>query len=398
VSVSPSAGDDWLARARADVHTERAHLNHAGMSLTPRPVVARVQAHLDREAEIGGYEAALEAAAEVAAVPEAVAGLLGVTADEISITDSATRAWEVAAWSLAETFGYRQGDRVVMDRFAYGTVHATLGALHRSHGLELVVAPAHDDGTADLDALVDLVDERTRLVVATHIPTHVGTVTDVAALGARLAGSGTVYAVDISQSLGQLSVDLDAVRCDVAFGPGRKFLRAPRGTAVLYVRRALAEQLVPLTLPFGVLAADDPDRFTLPGGMRRFDQFESGVAARLGLGEAARYASALGLERIADEVAARSAAVWDLLRGADLVLPTGTPEDRGILSFVHQRMGPDELVAAAADQGVNLWVNPVGGAPFDAAAGARLPSVRVSPHYVTTDGDLERLERVLGGR
>lgn len=379
--------------------TDRAHFNHAGMSLTPDVVLARVEAHLRRETEIGGYEAAVEAAAEVLAVNDRLAELLGVTADEISVTESATRAWETALWSLAETFGYGPGDRIVVDQFAYGTVHSTVASLHRSHGVQLVVAPAHADGTVDADALVDAVDERTRVVVVTHVPTHVGTVTDVAGIGRRLsderARAGVVYAVDISQSLGQLPVDLDAIACDVAFAPGRKFLRAPRGTAVLFVRRALADQLVPLVLPFGVVPADDLEAFTLPGGMRRFDQFESSIAGRLGLAEAARYATGIGTDRIAALVAERSRQVRGVLDAIDGVEPTGTPDDRGIVSFTHRTLSPDAVVAVAATHGVNLWVNPAGGAPFDAAARAVLPSVRVSPHYVTTDADLDRLDRAL---
>ena len=276
------------------------------------------------------------------------------------------------------------GDHVVVDRFAYGTVHTALGALHRSHGVDLTVAPSRPDGTVDVDGLVDLVDERTRLVVATQVPTHLGTVTDVAEVGRRLpdrvadlavdTGAGVVFAVDVSQALGQLPVDVGAIGCDVAFAPGRKFLRAPRGTAVLYVRRALADQLVPLTLPFGILAADDLDHFDLPAGMRRFDQFEAGVAAQLGLGAAARYANDLGIERIAAMVAERSRAVVAVLHGIGEITPTGTETDRGILSFVHRTRAPDEVVAIAAAAGVNLWVNPPGGAPFDAggAPGAAL--------------------------
>ena len=74
---------------------------------------------------------------------------------------------------------------------------------------------------------------------------------------------------------------------------------------------------------------------------------------------------------------------------------TGTPDDRGIVSFVHATLSPEEVVAALAEAGVNAWVNPAGGAPYDAAARPVLPSVRLSPHYVTSDDDLDRLDRAL---
>ena len=72
-------------------------------------------------------------------------------------------------------------------------------------------------------------DDRTRLVAITHMPTHVGTVTDVHAVGRVLADHDAVYALDVAQTLGQMPIDVDAIGCQVAFAPGRKFLRAPRG-------------------------------------------------------------------------------------------------------------------------------------------------------------------------
>ncbi len=384
-----------LERVRADVTSARAHFNHAGMSLTPAPVLDRVLTHLQLEAELGGYEAAVAVGDELAAVPAVLAEMLGATADEIAATESATRAWETALWSLAETFDYRGGDRIIVDQFAYATVHSTLAALHRSRGVEMTVVPAHPDGRLDAAALAASLDEHTRVVVVTHMPTHVGTVTDVAAVGRLLAGSDAVFAVDLSQTLGQLPIDVGAIGCDVAFAPGRKFLRAPRGTAVLYVRAALAAQIVPLALPFGAVDPDDLGRFTLPAGLRRLDQFEYGVAARLGVAEAARYAMALGLDRIGATMADRSRAVIERLASFDGVRLTGTPDDRGIISFVHPTLSPEAVQVGLSAHGVNTWVNPAGGAPFDAAARPVLPSVRVSPHYLTSDDDLDRLERAL---
>jgi hypothetical protein len=80
LSDSP-ADADLLARVRADVRPLRAHFNHAGASLTPAPVLARMAAHLELEAEVGGYEAESLVAAELAGLPGRLAPLLGVDAD-----------------------------------------------------------------------------------------------------------------------------------------------------------------------------------------------------------------------------------------------------------------------------------------------------------------------------
>ncbi len=100
-----------VARARADTPgTESvAHLNNAGAALPPTPVLDAVVEHLRREAEIGGYEAAAEREDRVEHTYDAVARLIGAERDEIAIVENATRAWDMAFYSLR----LREGDRIL---------------------------------------------------------------------------------------------------------------------------------------------------------------------------------------------------------------------------------------------------------------------------------------------
>jgi len=374
-----------------------AHFNHAGMSIPPPSVLARVLDHLRLEADVGGYEAAERVADELDAVPADLAALLGVDPDEVCVTESATRAFEMFVWSWALSSNLRVGDRILLDQFAYATMWSTLDRLALSIDVTVELVAATPAGVIDVDDLVARLDEDVRLVLITHVPTHVGTVTDAADVVARIraAGSDAVVVLDVSQTLGQLDVDLRAIGCDVAFAPGRKFLRAPRGTGALAIRRPLADELAPLAVPFGVDARARSGVLALPPGARRFDMFDSGMAARLGLGEAARLASSIGMATIEAGVRRRSDDVRAVLASCAGVRLTGTPDDVGIVSFVHETVDPDEIRGRCQAAGVNVWVNMPGGAPLDAASRGGLPSVRVSPHHVTTDDDLARLAAAL---
>src|SRR4051794_28315048 len=174
--------------------------------------------------------------------------------------------------------------------------------------------------------------------------------------------------------------------------PGRKFLRAPRGTGALYVDASLAGRLVPLTPELGSVGAAGDLPFDLAPGARRFDTFEADIAGRLGLAVSARTAGAVGLDTIARLVRDRSADVTALLEAVDGVRLLD-PSAIGIVSFLHDRLEPDEVRTRIGAEGVNVWINPSGGSPVDGARRPVLPSVRVSPHYLTDDDDLERLGR-----
>src|SRR5207302_3415825 len=85
------------------------HFNNAGASLMPQPVVDALVNHLQLEARVGGYEAADQVAARVEHTYDAIAGLLNCGRDEIAVVENATRAWDMAFYSVR----FVRGDRIL---------------------------------------------------------------------------------------------------------------------------------------------------------------------------------------------------------------------------------------------------------------------------------------------
>ncbi len=181
----------------------------------------------------------------------------------------------------------------------------------------------------------------------------------------------------------------------MAFAPGRKFLRAPRGTGLLYVAPGLAETIRPLGLDLTATTAISTQVLEPAPGARRFDLFEHSVADRLGLGQACRHLLDQGPDRVADEVGRRTAQVVELVRASPGLALVAPGPVRGIVSFTHPRLEPLEVRARLAQTGVNAWTNVANGSPIDGEARGLGPSVRLSPHATTSDDDLDRLAGAL---
>ena len=217
-----------ITKLRADTPgcANRVHLNNAGASLMPGPVVDAITAQLDLEASIGGYEAESESSTEIAAAYEDVAKLLGTSASNIAFSQHATASF-VAALSAVR---FSAGDVVLTTRNDYVSNQIQYLALADRFGVEVVRAPDAPEGGVDLGAIEGLIHRRRpRLVAVTHIPTSSGLVQDVMAIGAMCRAREILYLVDGCQSVGQMPVDVEAMGCDFFSATARKYLRGPRG-------------------------------------------------------------------------------------------------------------------------------------------------------------------------
>lgn len=383
-----TAIDVAQARARTPGCAQVLHLDHAGSSLMSQAVVDAVTGHIRREAEVGGYRAAAEAAPAQTATYEAVAELLGCAPDEVALSDSATRGWTavVSALPLAA------GDRIVTARSEYGSNAIGLLQLQHRTGCELVLIEDDDTGAVDLAALATVLEQGPPAFVSlTHVPAQSGLVNPATEVGRLCRAAGTIFVLDACQSAGQLPLDVHDLGCHVLTATGRKFLRGPRGTGFLYVERSLALQLEPTMLDLSSATWVAPDRYEVRPDTRRFELWESDVAGRIGLGVAVAEALDLGLDAIAERNATLATDLRSRLDDIDHV----TVRDRGrelcaITTFTVADVPAQQVADRLRDHGVNVAVSVATSAQHDLPNRGLSAVVRASVHYLTTDEEIER--------
>jgi selenocysteine lyase/cysteine desulfurase len=379
-------------RARTPGCAHRAHLNNAGAALLSQPTLDAMTGQLRREAEIGGYEAAAAAREAIADTYRALAELLGGRPDEVALFDNATHAWNAAFYSIP----FRPGDRIMTGRAEYGSNVLAYLHLAQRTGVEVVVVPNDEHGQLDVAALERMVDERTRVIGVSHVPTSGGLVNPAVEIGRVARRADALYLLDACQSAGQLPLDVAEIGCDLLTGTGRKFLRGPRGTGFLWAGPRALAWLEPFVAEIGSAEWTGGRDFAWAEGARRFETWEYSYVNVLGLGAAVRQCLELGLPAITERAVALGARLREQLDA----LPAVSTHDLGaqrcaIVTAGVAGVPAAQVAAALSAERINVTTTIAAHTQFDTEDRAVHPLVRLSPHYYNTEAELDRAVEVV---
>ncbi len=386
--------DNLIAQWRADTPgcANRMHLNNPGAGLMPRAVLDAVTAHLQRESLLGGYESSDAAEDAVSGAYSNVAQLLGAHPRNIAVVENST----VAFFQALAAFDFHPGDVIVTTRNDYISNQLAYLSLARRYGVEIRRAADLPAGGVDPQSVRELLrDPRARLLAVTWVPTNSGLIQPVEALGEIAESADVPYLIDACQAAGEIPIDVARLRCDFLSATARKFLRGPRGIGFLYVSdRALQRGDHPLYIDMRGACWMTADTFELAPDARRFENWEFAYALVLGLGEAARYALSVGVDRGGRR--ARELAV--ILRTRLAALPGCRVLDRGSDGNLAAIVTADipgweapALVTALRQRGINTSASLRAYAVIDMAEKNANSALRISPHYYNTEAELDAL-------
>ncbi|WP_043618905.1 aminotransferase class V-fold PLP-dependent enzyme [Nonomuraea candida] len=427
MSVRDRVGEVW--RAARGV-SPPGHLDAAGCNVPSDRVLDAVTAQLRRERERGGYAAV----PDLTATRAAPAALVGAAPQDVAFLESGTAAMAalLGGWRLGP------GARVGCARTEYGGTLMLLRRLAGRRGWRLVELPVDGAARIDPDGVRARLAAGLDLVVVSHVGSHHGVVQPAREIGALCRAAGVPFVLDVCQSLGH--VEVRGTGASAYVGTSRKWLAGPRGVGLLIVPALTAGIGAPAPAmdapPLGTDGTDAPAPGTdapAPGtdapafamdapaptlsghlwrgpdddlaaagepvpvpGAARYEGSEGAIAARLGLGVAAREHLDLGPPAVHAHLAGLGRAARELLDGAGgwrVAEPLGEPS-----ALVTLKPPPgdtaERAAARAREASLLVGVVPVARAPLH----LREPVLRVSPPPGTPPETLHALARVLAAR
>lgn len=177
---------------------------------------------------------------EVRRVADQLGGLLGAPPGSVVLHENVATLTSILMSGL--DFG---GDRrrVVMSTREWPS-HRYLAGEYERLGADRVLVPT-DDATGGVEPLLEAVDERTAIVVVSHVDFRTSRIRDVGAVARHAREAGALCLVDGYHALGHLPVDVEDIACDFYVGGSVKWLCGGPGVAYLYARPGVHERVHP---------------------------------------------------------------------------------------------------------------------------------------------------------
>ncbi|MFK7790595.1 MAG: aminotransferase class V-fold PLP-dependent enzyme, partial [Phycisphaeraceae bacterium] len=238
---------------------------------------------------------------------------------------------------LAGGLDWRPGDRVVITDVEYPANRYPWTDLKRK-GIEVLEAKQGPDHRIDVDDVINLINDRTRVVALSHVQFGSGYKIDLKPIADEVHAAGGVLCADAIQSVGVMPVDVQALGIDFLAADGHKWMLGPEGAGFLYCEEDLCQQLRPPIA--GWLGKVNPldygnyDERYLPDA-RRFEPGTWNIAGIRGMGASLGLLMEVGMETVWSRVDALCQHLRGRLteKGYQVVSPPRPSERSGIVAF-----------------------------------------------------------------
>lgn len=213
------------------------YLNHAAVSPWPGRTADAVKAFAGENARLGSTRYPHWVKTEQALRGQLQRLINAPSVDEIALLKNTSEALSTVAYGLR----WQAGDNVVISNREFPSNRIVWESL-ASDGVETRVADISSTDSAE-DAVIDRIDERTRLVSVSSVQYGTGLKLDLAKIGSACRQRDVLFCVDAIQSLGAVSFDVQSIQADFVMADGHKWMMGPEGVALFWCRSGIMDRL-----------------------------------------------------------------------------------------------------------------------------------------------------------
>ncbi|WP_286204777.1 cysteine desulfurase [Corynebacterium afermentans] len=304
----------------------------------------------------GSYELAEEATDAYESAREAIAAFVGADNDEIAFTKNATEALNLVAYVLGDSrageFAVGEGDTIVITELEHHANLVPWQELARRTGATLKWYAMTEDGRIDLDSLE--LDDTVKVVAFTHQSNVTGAHADVAEMVRRAKAVGALTVLDACQSVPHMPVDFHALDVDFAAFSGHKMC-GPSGVGALYSKHL--NELPPFLTGGSMIEVVRMEGSTYAPAPQRFEAGTQMTSQVVGLGEAVRFLTEIGMEDIQAherELTAYALEQMQRIDGLRIAGPLTADYRGGAIAFTVEGVHPHDLGQVLDSEGVAI--------------------------------------------
>lgn len=273
------------------------NFNNAGSSKTFQSCNNAIIRYLEEEKKYGGYYSADLFSTKINKFYLNLSTLINCNPSEISFISNTTLGFNLLINSFQ---GLKNGNIIIFSN----EYDSNLICL-RQNRINFKVVRLDDNGDFDFNELRSKIDSNTLIVNLCHITSYIGNENPAEKIGKiiKKINPNIIYSIDACQSIGHINIDVKQFKCDVLIGSGRKFLRGPRGTGFIYLKKINESLIKPC-----IIDSHNIDNKSKTGLKKDhvFENFEYSPALKVGLSESIRRINNLGIPKIQNDIKSKS--------------------------------------------------------------------------------------------
>jgi len=302
----------------------------------------------------GVHQLSVEASEAFEQSRKSVQRLLNATSErEIIFTRGTTEAINLVANSyLRPTI--KPGDEILISHMEHHSNIVPWQLLCEHTGAVLKIIPINRRGELEMDALPDLINERTRLIGIVHVSNALGTVNPVKDICALAKRHGVPVLVDGAQATPHEKVDVQNLGCDFYAISAHK-MYGPTGIGALWGREELLEAMPPWQGGGEMILRVSFDGTTFNELPHKFEAGTPNISGAIGMGAAVKFLDDTGIARIAAHEKKLLDYATEQMEQIDGLTIIGTAEHKGpVVSFTLDGVHPNDLGTIIDHHGVAI--------------------------------------------